>query len=93
MAENEKSEKRANFERLGEKRIEAVREKLRVLGHLGNTSSYEYDDEDVERIFSELQDDVDATRAKFEDALRKQRRRGRRPPGRGTVAGRATLIR
>ena len=62
------------FKRLAEQRVNAVLDKLRLLGQLSNRSNYEYTDEQVEAIFKAIQKDVNETKAKFREG-RKQRER------------------
>lgn len=62
------------FKRLAEQRVNAVLDKLRLLGQLSNRSNYEYTDEQVEAIFRAIQKDVNETKAKFREG-RKQKKR------------------
>lgn len=57
--------RRDAFLRLAEARTNAVLDRLRVLGNCANPYAYEYTDEDIKRIFSTLEREVRATRAKF----------------------------
>jgi hypothetical protein len=43
--------KREAFRRLGTRRTNAVLERLRILGHLSNRQLYEYDEEEVSKMF------------------------------------------
>jgi hypothetical protein len=60
-----RTEKRARFERLAEYRTNEVLRKLKVLGNCGNRSAYEYTEEDIAKIFSEVERQVKETRSKF----------------------------
>ena len=64
--------RRAAFERLFERRIEAIKEDVRLLMNLSNPYNYSYGPEDAKRLLSELtlltQTAVDA----FENHLPKQ---------------------
>ena len=62
------------FKRLAEQRVNAVLDKLRLLGQLSNRSNYEYTDAQVEAIFKAIQKDVNETKAKFKEG-RKQKER------------------
>ncbi len=59
------SEKKENFKRIAEKRTEKILNDLRLLGNLSNTSNYEYDQKDVDKIFSAIEDELKFTKDKF----------------------------
>ncbi|GAI18591.1 unnamed protein product, partial [marine sediment metagenome] len=63
---NTMKDKRANFIRLAEQRTNKVLKALRTLGHCSNTHLYEYDNEQIEAIFERIEQEVAATKAKFE---------------------------
>lgn len=48
--------KRERFLRLGEKRMQRVLKGYRLLGQLGNRSSYEFTDTDVQKMIGKLND-------------------------------------
>ena len=48
------------FRRLAERRVNAIIDKLRLLGHLANKSNYSYTNEQVDAIFKVLQKDLNA---------------------------------
>ena len=58
--------KRGRFKRLAVKRANKVLESLRVLGHCSNRQSYEYDGDDVKRLFSVIDKELRRVKAKFE---------------------------
>jgi hypothetical protein len=60
-----KSEKRERFERLAEYRTNEVLRKLKVLGNCGNRSAYEYSEEDIGKIFAEIDRHVKEARSTF----------------------------
>jgi len=57
--------KRERFKRLGVLRTNAVLKRLKVLGNCANRSAYEYTEEDINKIFSEIEKAVRNTKAKF----------------------------
>jgi hypothetical protein len=57
--------KREAFERLAQKRTNAVLERIRVLSNCSNPYAYEYSDEDVRKIFSALERELRIARARF----------------------------
>jgi len=60
-----KEAKRRRFVRLATIRTNAVLDKLRVLAHCANKSAYSYTEQDVEKIFSELEDEIKVVKSRF----------------------------
>ena len=58
-------QKRERFKRLGVQRTNAVLQKLKVLGNCSNRSAYNYTEEEINKIFSEIERRVRETKAKF----------------------------
>ena len=58
--------RRKRFLRLAEKRTNEVLRKVRILGNCSNRQAYDYDKEDVEKIFSAIDRKVKEVRAKFQ---------------------------
>jgi hypothetical protein len=59
------NKKRERFKRLAEYRTNEVLKKLKVLANCANRSAYEYTEEEVNKIFSEIERRVRETKAKF----------------------------
>lgn len=57
--------KRERFKRLGAKRTNLVLQRLKVLSNCSNRSAYEYTEEEINKIFSEIERSTKETRAKF----------------------------
>lgn len=57
--------KKDNFKRIAEARTNKLLAGIVSLGNLSNTSYYEYSSEQVEKIFSALQEELDKQHAKF----------------------------
>jgi hypothetical protein len=57
--------KRDRFLRLAPKRTNKVLESLRVLGNCSNLRAYEYENDEVDRIFREIEAEVRQTKAQF----------------------------
>lgn len=57
--------KKERFRRLASQRTNAVLQKLKVLGNCANRSAYEYTEEEVQKIFSEIERRLRETKAKF----------------------------
>lgn len=53
------------FKRLATQRTNSVLLRLKVLGNCSNRSAYEYDEEDIAKIFAEIERMVRETKAKF----------------------------
>ncbi|MDO8565834.1 MAG: hypothetical protein Q7S04_01440 [Candidatus Moranbacteria bacterium] len=60
-----KNQKRIRFERLAVYRTNEVLKRLKVLGNCGNRSAYEYSEEEINKIFAEIERNVRDSRAKF----------------------------
>ena len=61
--------KRQRFVELGEARVRKASQMLRLIGNLSNTSNYEYSQEDAQKIFSALDNEIKLLRTKFQAAL------------------------
>ncbi len=59
---NKKDER---FKRLGSYRTNEVLKRLKILGNCSNRSAYEYTEEEINRIFYEIERRVRETKAKF----------------------------
>lgn len=68
----ETTAKREAFKRLAEKRTMAILERVRLLGNLSNPYAYEYSDEDVRKIFTTIDQELRATKAKFQANKRRE---------------------
>ena len=60
-----KDTKRAKFLRLAISRTNFVLKKLNTLGHLSNRSAYSYTEQEVEKMFSEIDRKVQEVKARF----------------------------
>ena len=56
---------RDRFKRLATQRTNSILQRLKVLGNCSNRSAYEYEEEDITKIFSEIERRVRETKAKF----------------------------
>jgi len=57
--------KREKFLRLATQRTQEVLDRLRVLGNCANPQLYEYTESDVKKIFSAIEEQLRAVKAKF----------------------------
>jgi len=60
-----KSEKRERFKRLAVYRTNEILRRLKVLGNCANRSAYDYSEEDINKIFSEIERRIKEVKAKF----------------------------
>ncbi len=67
-----KETKRDRFIRLANRRTNAVLNQLKVLGNCSNKYVYEYSEEDIDQIFSEIERRVKETKARFRTSLKKE---------------------
>ncbi len=65
-------QKKERFKRLATHRTNAVLQKLKVLGNCSNRSAYSYTEEEINKIFSEIERRVRETKAKFHFARNKE---------------------
>jgi len=65
---------REKFVKLATKRVSNALKALQLIGNLSNRSNYDYTEGDVHKIFKALQDELNASKKKFEMA---QKRNGK----------------
>jgi hypothetical protein len=63
---------RDRFKRLATIRTNTVLKRLKVLGNCSNRSIYEYDEGDVDKIFTEIERKVREVKAKFHYPKKKE---------------------
>lgn len=54
------------FKRVAARRANDLLERIRILGNCSNRTTYEYEPEDVDRIFTELEKALKACRARYQ---------------------------
>ena len=57
--------KQGKFKCLAEYRTNEILKRIRILGNCSNRSFYSYSEEEIEKIFSELEDALVKTKTKF----------------------------
>ena len=57
--------RRQNFKRLAASRTNEVLRRLKILGNCSNRSHYDYTEEEVNKVFSEIEKKVREAKAKF----------------------------
>ena len=60
------------FKRIAAKRTNDILEKIRILGNCSNKSSYEYAEDEVNKIFSEIDKQLKLAKAKFSAGKRER---------------------
>ena len=61
----EQESRNDRFKRVAAKRTNDILEKIRILGNCSNKSSYDYTEEEVNKIFSEIDKKLKLTKGKF----------------------------
>jgi hypothetical protein len=61
-------DKKANFIRIAEARTNKIIESITLLGNLSNTSYYEYTPDQIEAMFSAIQEELDNQKKRFADS-------------------------
>lgn len=65
--ENHHETKSEKFIRLAQKRTESIAKEIKLLSNLSNKSNYSYNQEQVDKIFSYIEYELQRARNKFED--------------------------
>lgn len=65
MEQEKEESRRERFKRVAAKRTNEILEKIRILGNCSNKSSYEYTEEEVNKIFSEIDKQLKLIKTKF----------------------------
>ncbi len=65
MVNLENETKEVRFKRVAERRVRTVLRNLRILGNCGNRGNYSYSEIDIRKIFSEIDQAVKDSKAKF----------------------------
>ncbi len=71
-----KSEKRQRFEKVASNRVQRVLDTLSLLQNCSNRNNYEYDEHDVDRMFSEILKKLKETKAVYTNELTKTEKHG-----------------
>ena len=58
-------DKKGNFVRIAEARTNKIIESITLLGNLSNTSYYEYTPDQIEAMFSAIQEELDNQKKRF----------------------------
>ena len=66
-------DKKANFIRIAEARTNKIIESITLLGNLSNTSYYEYTPDQIEAMFSAIQEELDNQKSGLQTAAPKRK--------------------
>ena len=69
---DKREEDRKTFVRLANRRVNNALKYIRLIGNLSNTSNYYYKEEDVEKIFTTLQRELEECQQRFENRKKKK---------------------
>ena len=72
MNKQNQNNKRERFKRLATYRTNEILKRLKVLGNCANRSAYEYSEEEISKIFSELERRIKEVKAKFHFSKEKE---------------------
>lgn len=65
METTKTKEKQERFRRLAQVRTDAVLQKVRILGNCANKSAYDYSEEEVNKMFGAIEEQLKVIKAKF----------------------------
>ena len=71
-----KSEKRERFEKVASNRVQRILDTLALLQNCSNRNNYEYNENDVERMFSEISKKLKETKTVYANELTKTEKHG-----------------
>jgi len=66
--------RKEKFKRLANIRVNNALKQIDLIGNLSNKSTYEYSDEEIRKIFSEIESALRDTRSKFRSSKNKKRK-------------------
>lgn len=59
------NEKKRKFHELAEKRVSNALKQIQLIGNLANTRAYEYEEDEVKKIFKSLKEEISIAETKF----------------------------
>jgi hypothetical protein len=68
----EKSLRRKRFENVAGKRVQAIIEKITILGNCSNKNNYDYNEQDIKKMFNALRSILKNTENRFTSELNKK---------------------
>ena len=71
-----KSERRQRFEKVASNRVQRILDTLDLLKNCSNRNNYEYDEKDIELMFSEITKKLKETKAVYTNELSRTNKQG-----------------
>lgn len=68
--DNKEVIKQQKFERLATSRTNMILQKIRILGNLSDTNRYSYKEEQIEQMFTAIDQEVKRIRDKFNESIK-----------------------
>lgn len=65
--ESKRESKRERFVRIAEARTNKIIEMVRLLGNCSSKATYEYNDEDIRKVFAAIEKEIKTCKNKFSD--------------------------
>lgn len=65
--------KRDKFKELAEKRVNNALKNIQLIGNLSNTNNYDYNEEEVSKIFKTLKEELQTAEARFKISGKKSK--------------------
>lgn len=59
------NDKRKKFHELAEKRVSNALKQIQLIGNLANTRAYEYEEDEIKKIFKSLKEEISIAEGKF----------------------------
>lgn len=72
MARKQFNSNRERFKSLAENRTNNILSAIRILSHCSNKALYDYENEEIDRIFRAIEETLSEAKAKFGDKERKR---------------------
>ena len=67
------NKRKENFIRIAENRTNKILDLIKLLGNLSNKSYYDYSNEQIDKIFNTIRNELDEQQAKFSTSKNKKR--------------------
>ena len=67
--------KRQRFETVAQQRVQIILDKLELLSNCSNRNNYDYSESDVKKMFLAIRDQLKRTEIKFDDELKRKKKR------------------
>ncbi len=67
-----KETKSERFARIAENRTNRIIDLIRILGNCSNKANYEYNEEDIQKIFQTIEKELKSVKKTFKEALKEE---------------------